>query len=425
MTQVINITYEQVYTRLSSQLPPWFGNQSYVAPPVIPGEFTATTNFNNILWAYLITAYSSYYQFQYDWVQMRIGAYEIANDPNWPVTFPANYPIRQILPSVVNITIRDAGKNYVVDDTITLSGGESFIPAVLLVTGVNSGAITTFTVLDTGTYATTPANPVSQGSTSGVGSAATFTVTFQPNPPQFPIAYSDNLDLIAQDFFGSYLTRGADESDDNFRNRILVNVMSLKASRPAMQAALTNLVAPAFEQAGFTPFSAYNGTNGKPDYQPLIIENESPADTGAYNTIDPVRGPTLAFNSLGGYGSGSYPYTCTIYVFLPNANGLGTFPGFNTPGESPNAVAGEGFGLSAYTPMPPLWYGSDSLLNYYVTAADVQNVIFLTKVLGTICYLFIEYVPQFAPPELFDWVDSSGNNIVDNLGNQIIFNVVI
>src|ERR1017187_6730965 len=75
-TTVPDITYIQIYNRLLSQLPPWFGNQQYVAPPAV-GTHTPTTNFNNVMWAFIVSAYESYFQMQYDFLQLRIGQYEL------------------------------------------------------------------------------------------------------------------------------------------------------------------------------------------------------------------------------------------------------------------------------------------------------------------------------------------------------------
>lgn len=293
MTTVSEITYQQIFNRLIAQLPPWFGNPQFVALPTA-GIKNPSTNFNNVTWAYLITAFNAYSQFQYDWLQTRIGAYELKNDPNYPGDLP--YPL-------------------------------------------------------------------------------------------YPIANGDNLDLIAQDFFGNDLTRRPGESDDSFRNRILSNVLRLKATRPAMLSALLNLVTPAFQMAGI------------PVVPPAIYEYWEYSDNGVYNLDNPV---TLAFGTPGGpygigaYGSGSNPYQCIIIVFLPSGNGLANYPGYSYTGES--VAWGAGFGSPSITPstpavdIPPEWYGSQSLLDFYVTESDILTVINLTKVLGTVCHLFIEYV---------------------------------
>src|SRR5271156_5318902 len=93
MTTVAPITQEQVFNRLLMQLPPWFANPQFV--PLPTGSIkNPSTNFNNVTWAFLITAFNSYLQFQYDWLQLRIGAFEIAQDPNWPnnINLPAKFP---------------------------------------------------------------------------------------------------------------------------------------------------------------------------------------------------------------------------------------------------------------------------------------------------------------------------------------------
>lgn len=308
MTTEPNITYKNVYNRLLAQLPPWWGNQQFVAIPNPPDILTATTNFNNIQWIYLITAFTNYYQLQYDWLQTRIGQYEINNDPNWPIAFPNNYPFDPVALS---------------DDPLA------------------------FNLL----------NP----------------------SPIYPIATSDNLDLIAQDFFGNGLPRRPNESDNNYRNRILSSVMKLKATRPAMLAALIALVTPAFEEQHI------------PVHNPEIYEYWYPFDNGGYNDYQ-----ALAYNNVGAYGTGNNPYNCIIIVYLPNGNGMENFPGYLTQGES--ITWGAGFGDPSITPstpaadIPPEWYGSQSELSFYVTAQDVINLINMTKVLGTTYTLQIIYV---------------------------------
>lgn len=285
MTTVSNTTYEKIYNRILAQLPPWFGNKPFV--PVVPNVPQPTTNFNNIIWMYLITAFNAYGQLQYDWLQERIGAYELKNDPNWPTETPV-----------------------------------------------------------------------------------------------YSIATGNNLDLIAQDFFGNNLTRRPDESDDNFRNRILSNVMRLKATRPAMLAALINLVTPVFAEANplWSPLPL--------QWYPEIYEGWYPFDNGGYNDYQALAyGTQGGPNGAGGFGS-NQPYSCLITVYLPIANGLGGYPGYATQGETITWGVGYGGGSD----IPPNGFGSDSLLNYYITESDLLNTIALTKVLGTLCTLQIIYV---------------------------------
>lgn len=76
-------------------------------------------------------------------------------------------------------SIVSAGSGYTVGDTITLSGGlgyfwQSVTPAVLTVTSVSGGAVTGVSVTTPGFYNVLPSGTVSQASSSGAGTGATF-----------------------------------------------------------------------------------------------------------------------------------------------------------------------------------------------------------------------------------------------------------
>lgn len=75
--------------------------------------------------------------------------------------------------------IEDPGTGYAVDDTITLLGGTYTIQAILRVTAVDSGVITAVEVENFGAYTVTPENPVLQGTTSGSGVGAEFTILWE------------------------------------------------------------------------------------------------------------------------------------------------------------------------------------------------------------------------------------------------------
>lgn len=74
---------------------------------------------------------------------------------------------------LVGLALNAAGSGYAVNDTITLSGGTSTTAAVVTVTGVNAGAITTFSITTAGAYSA-EASTFTQASTSGSGTGATF-----------------------------------------------------------------------------------------------------------------------------------------------------------------------------------------------------------------------------------------------------------
>lgn len=74
---------------------------------------------------------------------------------------------------LVSVAVNAGGSNYLVGDTITLAGGTFGTAAVLTVATVSTGAITGVTISTAGSYTANTAS-FTQGSTSGVGSGATF-----------------------------------------------------------------------------------------------------------------------------------------------------------------------------------------------------------------------------------------------------------
>lgn len=78
-------------------------------------------------------------------------------------------PLLQVITAVKS----GGGSGYVVGDTITLSNG-----IVLTVATLSGSAVATVTITTAGSASTLPTNPVAQISTSGVGTNATFTLTW-------------------------------------------------------------------------------------------------------------------------------------------------------------------------------------------------------------------------------------------------------
>lgn len=70
------------------------------------------------------------------------------------------------------------GSGYVVGELITLTGGTVLRNTILQVATLSGSAVATVTIADVGLYSTVPPNAVAQGSTSGVGTGATFTMTW-------------------------------------------------------------------------------------------------------------------------------------------------------------------------------------------------------------------------------------------------------
>lgn len=75
------------------------------------------------------------------------------------------------------VAIASGGSGYAAGDQITVAGGTASTAAVLQVVAVSGGAITGVAVARPGVYSANPGNPVSQASTTGSGTGATFTLT--------------------------------------------------------------------------------------------------------------------------------------------------------------------------------------------------------------------------------------------------------
>jgi hypothetical protein len=121
------------------------------------------------------------------------------------------------------------------------------------------------------------------------------------------------LDMIAGDFFGTSITRKANQTDTSFRSTIIVNLFRERATRKAVTLILTQLTGRA----------------------PVIIEPQRPADCGAYSA------PNSGYGSAGAYGSMLIPYQAFVKAFRPLTSGVPIIAGY---GNAPAAygVASQG-----------------------------------------------------------------------------------
>lgn len=76
-------------------------------------------------------------------------------------------------------TISGGGTGYVVNDQITANGGAGSASLILEVLAVSSGAVTAVSVFQAGSYTSIPGTSISQGSTTGSGSGATFSAIWK------------------------------------------------------------------------------------------------------------------------------------------------------------------------------------------------------------------------------------------------------
>jgi hypothetical protein len=99
---------------------------------------------------------------------------------NWPMGVSATGTAT--MKCVAAAVVAGGTSGFAVNDTITLTGGAFTTAIVLKVSSVTSGVVTGVTIQTAGSYTVLPANPVSQGSTSGAGvGTCTFTITWGVN----------------------------------------------------------------------------------------------------------------------------------------------------------------------------------------------------------------------------------------------------
>jgi hypothetical protein len=116
------------------------------------------------------------------------------------------------------------------------------------------------------------------------------------------------LDIAAQDYFGSTLTRRAAEADVAYSARIQQHLVRTRATRVGVIQALQDLT-------GRTP---------------VVFEPRNPVDTGVYNV-------NMGYGVSGGYGSMAMPYQFLVQARRPdglpvsNGSGYAVGPGgYNT-----------------------------------------------------------------------------------------------
>lgn len=142
------------------------------------------------------------------------------------------------------------------------------------------------------------------------------------------------LDLTALDFFGNGLPRRNGERDPSYRQRISLNLLRRRVTRPSVVKILEDLT-------GRTP---------------TIFEPRRAADTGAYGA------PNLGYGVAGGYGSRQLPVQAFVTAYRPIGKGI------------PN-VAGYGIAVGGYGVGGQLEYASLSMIPQTVADADIYAAV--------------------------------------------------
>lgn len=192
------------------------------------------------------------------------------------------------------------------------------------------------------------ANPYLDAVIAGLANSHSFIYSlyaYEKSQTRIKTATDGWLDLIAGDFFGTSLTRQANQSDESFRGRIIINMFRERATRNGIIKVLQDLT-------GKTPF---------------IFEPKRPLDTGAYGA------PNTGYSAAGGYGSVLLPYQAFVTAYRPAGSGI------------PN-VAGYGVSTGAYSTASQLEWASLSQVTGAVTDADIYSAIDSVKPEATIIW---------------------------------------
>jgi hypothetical protein len=153
------------------------------------------------------------------------------------------------------------------------------------------------------------------------------------------------LDMISADFFGPGLPRTANQTDESFRARILINMFRERATRAGLIKVLQDLT-------GRTP---------------VIIEPTRPLDTGAYSV------PTSGYGVAGAYGSMLMPFQAFVTAYRPVGTGI-------------PLIAGYGIPAGGYSQPSRAAYASMSQIQGGVTDADIYAAVDSVKPVATIIW---------------------------------------
>lgn len=145
------------------------------------------------------------------------------------------------------------------------------------------------------------------------------------------------LDMIAADFFGTFIKRRLLEPDGALSKRIGKELFREKGTRAGLIGALTDLTGRA----------------------PIVFEPANTFDTGGWDT------GAFAFDSAGGWGEMDLPFQFFVTAYRPSGQGVANVGGFYTG----SGWAGGGWGVGAIEWVDP------SMFAPQITDQDILNVI--------------------------------------------------
>lgn len=172
------------------------------------------------------------------------------------------------------------------------------------------------------------------------GAAAVFAqvyslIAYVRNQTRLQTSTDGFLDLFAFDYFGNGLPRRNAEQDMTYQQRIKLNLLPRRNTRPAVIAVLENLT-------GQTP---------------VIFEPRRAADTGAYGAYN------TGYGVAGGYGSRQLTWQAFITAFRPVGTGIPNIAGYG--------VTTAGYGTNGSQAA----YASLAMLAQQVPDADIYAAV--------------------------------------------------
>ena len=191
-------------------------------------------------------------------------------------------------------------------------------------------------------------SPIITGILNGLAYAAAYVyslISYTRLQTRIKTATDGWLDMIAADFFGDALLRAANQSDESFRARILINIFRERATRAGLIRVLQDLT-------GRTP---------------IVVEPTRPMDTGSYG------GPLIGYGVAGAYGSLLLPFQAFVTAFRPTGSGI-------------PLIAGYGISTGGYSQPSRASYASMSMIQGSVTDADIYAAIDSVKPVATIVW---------------------------------------
>ena len=160
------------------------------------------------------------------------------------------------------------------------------------------------------------------------------------------------LDIIAQDYFGSRVTRRAGQGDDVFRDHIRRELFRERGTREAVVSVLQDLTGRA----------------------PGVFEPGRTTDTGGYTSLN-GGGGGIAYGAAGGWGSLALPFQCFITAYRPTGSGIAVVAGWGGPAGA--------YGQGA------IEYASLAMVQGQVTDSDIYAAVADVLPVAAICWIRI------------------------------------